>query len=887
MNMPVNRKLSRLRQAGLLLAVIAAVGAGFGTGMSPVWAADNNSFPEVQSAPDADGDRFAGPAWRLSQESPSSALTQQYTTNRNVNDTENGRFFHVLKNEASSQVRAIRIRAYFPTNPGNVTVNITQQDGACNFTSPDTNQRIRMYIGGTPAYDGAAHNRAIERIDEERHFFKFDGDTGIRVERGFMMQQDKSIRNITEACEGMSAKNYNILQYDERCGDRNPKPNDTCKGADVNNSGGDDLTEYRDPIPYNPSTGTNPGLTNKFEGDFTRPAAVQQVGSNLFAVDIDVELSGAQWNDVQNQVRFKIRVDGAQFLGFRDLSTEPKVVREQSFGISNRGGFDDTEWGIRAYMPFGMSCRDNQNEKQGIVSIYDVDIHEFGYSYMSVFERDPENNTVKRVELTPTENANWQDTANRIQATGREGESSSAAFTMRKGFQYMLVVVNPNQRPIVPSIGPGPIRSPLNNLLSLGLPGESLYGIYNCNYTLTPSVDAITPNFSYDASFSVTGRIDVAGDDFETHNWQLTRIIYPSGAPVTAATINGQPPCAFRAGDCQVIDSGAVATGFGTTDFATSPYAFSQSNVPLGSRICFMMSVTKPTLRNHLASDWSHSELQCSQSVATPKVQIHGEDLKATGQVSTSVGRVGAQMYGSWGEYAVLSNGANIGMGSGNGLNGGIPAATGQESWKPLTFASGASQFGGIYGNFGGVTVPAPLVNRDGEVTGPPSIGSLAGLERKKIYRIPGTLRITGNLDYGVFGPFNDIADIPRIVLVADDIIIDPGVTNIDPWLVAIGAGGQPGKISTCSTVTGWSMSGAALYGAQSGAGGICTQQLRFNGPVLANKVYLYRTFDNRNGDPAEIFNLRADAYLSALSGGGTTKPVATTDFTTELPPRF
>jgi hypothetical protein len=65
---------------------------------------------------------------------------------------------------------------------------------------------------------------------------------------------------------------------------------------------------------------------------------------------------------------------------------------------------------------------------------------------------------------------------------------------------------------------------------------------------------------------------------------------------------------------------------------------------------------------------------------------------------------------------------------------------------------------------------------------------------------------------------------------------------------------------------------------------------LTVNGPVIANRLLMYRTYGaeagQRSGDPAEVFNLRPDAYLWASgqqSGSGKIRTVQTT----ELPPRF
>src|SRR5690606_33188762 len=100
-------------------------------------------------------------------------------------------------------------------------------------------------------------------------------------------------------------------------------------------------------------------------------------------------------------------------------------------------------------------------------------------------------------------------------------------------------------------------------------------------------------------------------------------------------------------------------------------------------------------------------------------------------------------------------------------------------------------------------------------------------------------------------------------------------------WLVATGTGAD-GRINTC------------------GAGGVnestnptalqCANPLRVNGPVITNHLILHRTAGagagTSAGDPAEIFNLRPDAYIWASNLPGSYNK-ARTVMTTELPPRF
>jgi hypothetical protein len=132
---------------------------------------------------------------------------------------------------------------------------------------------------------------------------------------------------------------------------------------------------------------------------------------------------------------------------------------------------------------------------------------------------------------------------------------------------------------------------------------------------------------------------------------------------------------------------------------------------------------------------------------------------------------------------------------------------------------------------------------------------------------------INGNINY-TSDTMTAIDQIPQVVIIANNIYIADSVTNVDAWLVA------GGYINTCSSV--------GTTGALSS--NICNQKLTVNGAVLAQKLYLRRTFGsgvgNASGDPAEVFNLRADAYLWSMARANTNGHVQTVK-NIELPPRF
>lgn len=304
----------------------------------------------------------------------------------------------------------------------------------------------------------------------------------------------------------------------------------------------------------------------------------------------------------------------------------------------------------------------------------------------------------------------------------------------------------------------------------------------------------------------------------------------------------------------------------------------------------------------------------CSVSGIDPKVQIRGGDLKVTGGISTSlrtmpVGEFTGDTFGSSAEYGVLSGGLNSAMASGSGLLAGSGSHN-QDSWSTLTFANSTREFGRFS------TMPPNSPEPEG-ATEVHADGYVQGAQRytsggTRIIKVTGAMTITGDLEYRDNNTYKKATKIPRIIFIADRINIAPSVERIDPWLVAT-------EINTCNTIDPDGDDTSLTIND-------CDKPLQFNGPVYTNEIYLYRTGGSRipkskirqawredatiNPDadrgqgqycenrscggakyslsaPAESFNLRPDIYLTSYAGVVTSKPVATTDMVTELPPRF
>jgi len=140
-------------------------------------------------------------------------------------------------------------------------------------------------------------------------------------------------------------------------------------------------------------------------------------------------------------------------------------------------------------------------------------------------------------------------------------------------------------------------------------------------------------------------------------------------------------------------------------------------------------------------------------------------------------------------------------------------------------------------------------------------------------------ITINGNIIYTA-DTFYSVNEIPQVVIIAKNIYIADNVTNIDAWLIA-----KSGMINTCYSNNGVIIPvGAKLTTL------MCNEPLVVNGPVMTNKLYLRRTAGSdvgtASGNPAEIFNLRADAYLWSV-GRATEDGRIQTVYSTELPPRL
>lgn len=434
---------------------------------------------------------------------------------------------------------------------------------------------------------------------------------------------------------------------------------------------------------------------------------------------------------------------------------------------------------------------------------------------------------------------------------------------------------------------------------------------YNLHPDAVPSVSSVGNG----ESFTVDGGVrNNGGTPSTSTNWRMTKMYFAAGVtpPATAPADGPLAACAaysgYVAGSCQALVPGGTR-GFplGTTAVGTNTP--DTADLARGAQVCYTASVNTPTPA--AAPAWRHSALRCVVIGKKPKVQVWGGDLRTRGLINTSISQVAGRNFGSWGEYGAFSVGVNSGMASGSGLNGGNvdPVAA---TWNKLTFAnidnSGnpsfgrytlppirdlAAQFGTGGGapsaNLGALASGNYQVNGTGTFTISASdIAQQAGKGKKIVIRVPnGTVRIAGNITYknGGSDVFTSVDQLPQVIIIANKIDIMNSVSRVDAWLLTARTNAAPAAandaINTCGDVA---PTGAITLSQ-------CTNVLTINGPVVTSHLYLRRTGGSgatapTAGDPAEVFNLRADTFLWARNQAAQNGK-AQTVYSVELPPRF
>jgi len=323
-------------------------------------------------------------------------------------------------------------------------------------------------------------------------------------------------------------------------------------------------------------------------------------------------------------------------------------------------------------------------------------------------------------------------------------------------------------------------------------------------------------------------------------------------------------------------------------------------DLPLGSQYCREILITEKP-------DWATvtgNGKVCVTIGKKPKVQFWGGDLNVGGDVMTSTSIKNNHTFGSWAEYGIVAGGGINGAASGAAYAG--PGLVVGLSANPLSFtnkdntkncntssiAATLTSHVGCYSN--AISLPdmaGEFPDSSNSISGNISPDSLTSsgtyMASSDITLVASTLRkgktiiikapnntVTIANDQTYYeGPYASISDLPQLVIIAKNVVINDSVDRVDAWLVALSDG--KGSIKTCQ--------------AEATKAGDCSTKLTVNGPVMTDKLYLYRTGGSgtglASGEPAEVFNLRADAILWADARTNSNR--YQTVYQTELPPRL
>lgn len=365
--------------------------------------------------------------------------------------------------------------------------------------------------------------------------------------------------------------------------------------------------------------------------------------------------------------------------------------------------------------------------------------------------------------------------------------------------------------------------------------------------------------------------------------------------------------------DKVTFSSGKIGDPLGINSGKTFPASVSAPpTIPAGLKLCYVLSVNSHRpVYPEWNSRWRSSPIVCSTrtSVKKPKVQVHGDDVRVGGKITTSLSSAFGSTYGSWGQYASYSVGDVKDFATASGLKGGKPDGTSQPAFSALTFASILSASPPIFGQFDnnkanvsstGLTSVKNYFSSLSNTSLASASVSLTSLSSStKPYFFPGNLDISGgSIDKGktiiiiatgkvtvqsdikyTSVPLSGVEEIPQVVIVAKDIDIDESVKNIDAWLIA---DSNSGVINTCAQVPN----------TQDLTFDKCKNPLTVNGPVVTNRLLLHRTNGSKGttsdtlGEPAETFKNMGESYLWAWNYFRNNNGLISTK-QTELPPRF
>lgn len=429
------------------------------------------------------------------------------------------------------------------------------------------------------------------------------------------------------------------------------------------------------------------------------------------------------------------------------------------------------------------------------------------------------------------------------------------------------------------------------------------------DYELTPSITfPATIPVGSNATFSFV--VNKTGTATNDTSLAVRQIIIPAGATFlkTVGGLNEDVDCAhYTEGttgrvECTEIESlpNRRFTA-SSTSIGVSPSSSIVSTVGLqaGDRICRVLSIRSRDETPALgAFPWHNRDfLGCTVVTKSPYIAISGGDASAGGSMAEPCADVAGfkgsnsgTAFGSFGEYGLFATGdvsnfasagmmspiaqltfANVSVPYGHYIskhciNDYVALLAGSVPASSPTFGGGSLPHGS--GNYqvtaAGVTINASTLNRNDHIL---------------IYAPGKTVTIAGNITYDTSG-YRVFDEIPSLVVVANRINVNAGVTQIDGLYYA---GGANGIFTTCTEAGDTPSTNKPAIKAN----GTCKEQLVVNGSVIAKKLINPRTKGGIDASmSAETFSMRPESFLTPYARGAQT-PVMTVQFSKELSPRY
>lgn len=481
--------------------------------------------------------------------------------------------------------------------------------------------------------------------------------------------------------------------------------------------------------------------------------------------------------------------------------------------------------------------------------------------------------------------------------------------------QYNADIPSTDPRCVAPAL-------PYSLIPSVGVNGSVVSSAENVNFTYRVTNNS-SSNPSQDSGWSVKRLVVSKGQSTDPLGYDSTQSYRDGYSCQALINLVGGPSratCEDAASGTKVFPQG-TSTNLISSELNGTDQAQIQDEWEVGTKLCYVLAIDRPTENDSPVNRFSRAA--CVVVGKKPSVQVHGDDIivgrqyrgdgstsaVSNARIQTSItAKAGSinRSFGSWGEYGAFAPGPINGFASASGLQGGVSVdgADIRTLSSRLTFANRGGELGYFSqeGAAGSIPDSVAYLTRSREV-----VGDLAtvnnwsasdkadGLYRKAsgdlrldagvvqkgrmvVVHVPnGTVTIAGNQQYES-GGYRSLAELPQLVVIAKNIVIDGSVSNVDAWLIAKQTSdGTGGVVSTCDVMTGLTSE-------------VCNTPLMINGPVMSTQLSLLRTggagVGAESDTPAEIFNLRPSVYLWAYAEGRGELRVETT-YTTELPPRF